>query len=149
MERVRLDKKTVKGFCVRTTNAAEMEADTSKIGDLWDDFFKKIAHQLEEDTAAYGVYYDFESDEHGEYSIMAGVESNDAPADADLVTAEIEEGDYVVFRVEGELPEIVVECWHKIWDYFSSDDAEYQRAFRTDFEYYKSDSEVEIYISVL
>ncbi len=149
MNSVNIEGKVVRGFSVRTTNAAEMEAGTSKIGDLWDDFFKKIAHQLSEDTAAYAVYYDYESDEYGEFSVMAGIADKDASvSNTELKTAEIREGKYVVFKAEGELPEIVVECWHKIWEYFASESSEYKRAFKTDFEYYKSDSEVEVYISV-
>lgn len=46
------------------------------------------------------------------------------------------------------MPQTVISLWEKIWDFFSSADCAYSRAYTTDFEYYKSESEVEISIAI-
>jgi|GEM_PF-4538289 len=44
--------------------------------------------------------------------------------------------------------EMPIETWGKIWEYFSNENSQYIRAYKTDFEYYKNENEIEIYISV-
>ena len=46
------------------------------------------------------------------------------------------------------MPQVVIETWSQIWDYFSNADTGYQRAFTTNFEIYKSPTEIEIYIAI-
>ncbi len=60
----------------------------------------------------------------------------------------IREGKYMVFKGSGEVPQVVIDTWGKIWAYFSDNTAEHQRAYTTDFELYKTQNEVEIYIAV-
>jgi len=38
--------------------------------------------------------------------------------------------------------------WSKIWEYFANKNSQYKRAYKTDFEYYKNQHEIEIYISI-
>ena len=61
---------------------------------------------------------------------------------------EIASGDYLVFEAKGEMPQVVIEAWGNVWNYFSSEDAKHTRAYTSDFEVYKSDSEVAIYIAI-
>jgi len=42
----------------------------------------------------------------------------------------------------------IIETWGKIWEYFSDENSQYKRVYKTDFEYYKNQSEIEIYISI-
>jgi len=42
----------------------------------------------------------------------------------------------------------IIETWGEIWEYFSNENSQYKRAYKTDFEYYKDQNEIEIYISV-
>ena len=44
------------------------------------------------------------------------------------------------------MPKVVIDTWKDIWEYFSTSDAE--RKYSTDFELYKSEDEVEIYIAI-
>jgi len=44
--------------------------------------------------------------------------------------------------------QVIIETWGKIWEYFSNEDSQYKRVYRTDFEYYKDQNEIEIYISI-
>lgn len=59
----------------------------------------------------------------------------------------INSGNYLVFQGKGQMPQIVIETWKHIWDYFTVD-RPYQRCFRTDFEEYKNGDEVAIFIGV-
>ena len=58
------------------------------------------------------------------------------------------DGKYMVFNGKGKIQQLVIDTWLKIWDFFSADDAEFQRAYTTDFEFYKRENEIEIYIAV-
>jgi hypothetical protein len=53
-----------------------------------------------------------------------------------------------VFSAQGQVPQIVFETWGKVWSYFSSEDCTHTRAYVTDFEFYKSQDEIEIHIGI-
>lgn len=48
----------VSGLVVRTTNAAEMEPSTAKIGHLWAQFNKSVQAQLTETSKVYRAIYE-------------------------------------------------------------------------------------------
>ncbi|EEY45345.1 bacterial transcription activator [Vibrio cholerae] len=54
----------------------------------------------------------------------------------------------MTFSATGEMPQVVIELWGDVWRYFGSESCPYKRAYTTDFEYYKSASEVEISIAI-
>lgn len=60
----------------------------------------------------------------------------------------INEGQYLMFPVKGELPQAIMETWQQIWAYFDDESIDERRAYKTDFEKYISEDEAEIYISV-
>lgn len=91
-----------------------------------------------------GIYYNYESDENGEYDVMAGVEGEDKA----LTQVEIQSGRYLCFKFEGELPAACIQGWMYVWNYFQQADCAYKRVYATDFEKYTSESGVEIYIGV-
>ena len=43
---------------------------------------------------------------------------------------------------------IHIDAWSKIWSYFADEQCQHSRRFTTDFEFYKSESEVEVHIAV-
>ncbi len=53
-----------------------------------------------------------------------------------------------MFTATGELPQIVIATWTKVWSYFSDEDSEYTRAYTTDFDYYSGPNEIEVYIAI-
>ena len=138
----------VTGFNVRTKNSDEMDTSTAKIGELWNRFYADIAGHLSESANMYGVYSDYESDHTGMFSVLAASDDKSASLVNDTQTLEIEAGQYLVFSGSGEMPQAVIELWGKVWVYFESTDIKYARAYTTDFEYYKSPSDIEIYISI-
>ena len=54
----------------------------------------------------------------------------------------------VEFDESGEMPQAVIDTWSKIWRYFAASECQYQRQYHTDFELYKSQNAIEIYIVV-
>lgn len=148
MKIIQLDEKQITGISIRTTNACEMNPATSKIGGLHQQFDEKVSVDYKNGARVYGVYYHYESDYSGEFSVLAGTDQiGQTPID-NLESVTIANGTYLVFKAKGEVPQIVIQTWAKIWDYFSKEDTPYQRAYTTDFEFYKNQNEIEIYIAV-
>ncbi len=150
MKVVEIEKKTIHGVSVRTTNKNEMNPQTAKIGLVWQEFSQKVSVDYQGGEKVYGVYYNYESDANGEFDVLAGVENKSEKLDS--VT--IKKGRYLVFHKEFEATDdntriqAITETWGKIWKYFSDENLEYKRAYLTDFEFYKNQHEIEIYISI-
>ncbi len=145
MKQTELTSKMIHGLKVRTTNEKEMNPETAQIGGLWGAFFEKIMPHVPEGTAGYGVYTNYESDAMGAFDVLAGTEVEIA----ELETVTLQSGKYLCFEAKGELPQAVIETWGEIWKYFTAVDCPDKRAFDTDFEYYLSESEAEIYIGIV
>lgn len=149
-----LDKKTVVGLSVATSNENELNPESALIPVLWQQFFsesitEKIQSKVNE-SELIGVYTDYDTDHRGHYSVIAGQEVLTADNLPDgLVSHEIPEGRYLVFSQNGEMPGIIYKLWEQIWGYFS-EESNYRRAFTTDFELYNNDnpSKIEIYIAI-
>lgn len=139
-----IDEKIVKGIKVRTRNADEMNLDSSKISGLWQRFYGDIFSNLAPGASILGVYCNYESDFTGEFDVVAG--SAELEEGVDSVT--IQAGKYLVFEGKGSMPQAVIDAWTSIWEYFSSDESKYLRAYTTDFELYKSDDEVQVFIAI-
>jgi len=143
-----IDQKTVKGIKVRTKNADEMSSDTSKISGLWQRFYVDVAPRLGKEASVLGVYCNYESDFTGEFDVVAGSDMLESDVASDFDSITIQAGRYLVFEGKGSMPQAVIYTWSRIWEYFSSSEPEYIRAYTTDFELYKSDSEIQIFIAI-
>jgi len=145
-----IQEKTIYGITTRTKNADEMNPQTAKIGAIWQKFDKTVNVDYESGERVYGVYYNYESDANGEFDVLAGCETSNEK----LENVKIEKGKYLVFNKvyeennDNTRVQAVIETWGKIWEYFSNDNSQYKRAYKTDFEYYKNSNEIEIYISI-
>ncbi len=146
-----VDEKQIYGISVRTTNTNEMNPETAKIGKTWQKFFSEVSVNYQGGEKVYGVYYNYESDANGEFNVLAGIEK----ANNSLEKVFIQKGRYLVFEGKAASPDdkvrvqAVIETWGKVWDYFSNEKSEYKRAYKTDFEHYKNQTEIDIYISIL
>ncbi len=147
MKIIQLEEKIIKGISIRTKNSNEMNPETARIASLYQEFDKNITVDYKNGARVYGVYFDYESDASGEFSVLAGADKIEASL-IDLQTVTIKKGRYLVFKGEGEMPQAVIDTWMQVWQCFSADNAEYQRCYATDFEYYKNESEVEIFIGI-
>ncbi|BEU94611.1 GyrI-like domain-containing protein [Acidovorax sp. DW039] len=143
----------VAGISTRTTNAAEADPATGRIGPLWDRFFSESwEHKLPppgNDGRVFGVYSRYESDHRGAFDVTAGVA---APSDHQpmpgATVVDVQAGDYLVFEAEGHMPQLVIDAWGAVWRYFEAH-PEVQRRFGTDFEAYAGPYHVAIHIGVL
>jgi len=147
MHIVQVAEKQIRGISIRTKNADEMNPGTSKIGKLHQRFDENVAVNYKNGVRVYGVYFDYESDASGEFSVLAGSDHAESGTEK-LESVTIPAGRYLVFEGKGEMPGVVLEIWAKIWGYFSDRTVPYQRAFTVDFEYYSSPEEVNIYIAI-
>jgi len=145
---VRLDDKHIMGISIRTKNVDEMNPATAKIGALYQRFDKQVPVDYQNGARVYGVYYNYESDHSGEFSVLAGVDIIDPALAEGLENVTLPAATYLVFEATGEMPQVVIETWKTIWDYFSKPDVQYQRAYTTDFEFYKNQNEVAIHIAI-
>ena len=146
MKIIEIDEKEINGLSIRTNNANEMNLEKAKIGNLWQSLNDKVVIDYKNGNREFGVYYNYESDANGDFSVLAGSDQSDDKNSLDKVS--ISAGKYLVFEAKGEIPKVVIDTWGEIWDYFSKEDVEYERLYTTDFEYYKNGSEVEVCIAV-
>ncbi|KQX84975.1 GyrI-like domain-containing protein [Variovorax sp. Root473] len=136
----------VSGLTVRTTNREENDPATARIGALWNRFFGEQTYGVTlhrtSDTRIFSVYSAYESDAHGAFDVTAGVAVSEG---ADSIA--IEAGDYLVFTGRGEMPQMVIATWQRIWQYFEAH-PEIVRRYRSDFEAYAGPDAVAIHIGV-
>ena len=140
----------ITGISTRTKNENEQSEKTGLIPGLWQRFFQqqlneKISHQVAQ-SPVYGVYHAYESDLCGEYTVTAGMAvTNENNSAYDSVT--IAAGNYLVFRMQGDMPQSVIGAWQWVWDYFSSN-TQVTRSYTTDFERYDGPDSVSLYIAI-
>ena len=142
------------GIAVRTNNRSEMQPEGGKLGGLWRQFYQRFAAQLPDASGVYGVYSNYASDEHGDFTVTAAL-AGVALDDDDVVDLTLPAGKYLKFSQQGDMPQAVVVCWQAVvvcwqavWAYFSAEDCPHTRSFTTDYEHYISADQVDIYIAV-
>ncbi|TQR19626.1 GyrI-like domain-containing protein [Psychrobacillus vulpis] len=120
--------KVIYGNKVRTNNN-----DSSIFSKLWEEFLK---NKVQGDI--YAVYSNYESDFTGNFDFMIGTEKKNGEH---FIT--IGEGEYYIWEVESQDLSGVGKAWNEIWK------SDLPRAYTTDFEVYKTDGSIDIYLSVL
>jgi len=148
MEQVYFEEKRLLGLSERTNNANETQPETAKIAGLHQSFAQQIKVNYANGASLYGVYYNYESDYTGDFSILVGTEKETVRTSTPLEGVTLPSGDYLRFSKEGEMPQMVIDAWGEIWQYFSDPDCPHQRAYTVDFEHYTSDKKVDIYIAI-
>ncbi|HFD87933.1 MAG TPA: AraC family transcriptional regulator [Gammaproteobacteria bacterium] len=148
MTPVRFNGKTVEGISTRTTNVVEMNPETSRIAGLVKQFDREIVPDYRQGGRVYTVYYDYESDASGAFSVLIGTDRVAQTEATELERLTIPAGDYLVFTGSGDMPAVVIDTWKRIWAFFETPDIAFVRRYTTDFEYYKNKNELEIHIAV-
>ncbi len=143
----------IAGIDVRTSNGEEANAGTAKIPHLWqrfrqDGIISRIPGAVPH-ACPIGVYTRYESDHAGAFTLIAGVQVQDAGVafPEGMTMAIIPSGRYLCFSAHGPMPQVVIQTWGAIWDYFAHA-AEHERAYRVDFESYPAPDQVAIHISI-
>lgn len=167
---------TIYGISARTNNALEFSPN-GKIPTLWQTFDDQVAVDYQGGERVYGVYFDYAGDHQDDFTVLAGYDAKnsapDAQVDESLTAVTIPSGRYLVFRQQGEMPQIAVDVWTEVWRFFEGKKSEgkglegkvveskksedesvntnkpnYQRLFTTDFEYYPGPNEIAVYIAI-
>lgn len=146
-EIVVLPEKLIAGCSARTNNnSPDMSA---VIGGVWQKFYSdgvyaNIPYKLNE--KALGIYTDYENDENGDYTIMAGCEVGRHDMNGNFEICTIPAGRYAKFVVKGHMQKAVSDFWQELWK------MKLDRSFICDFEEYQNNSidecEIHIYIGL-
>lgn len=145
----------VVGITLRTTNKAAIEEGTIQY--LWQKFFmdqviSKVQNKVDGDIVA--LYYDFESDKDGEYTILIGVKVtslDDIPSG--LIGKYVAPEKRMIFVSQlGSIQDIVFDVWKTIWA--QEDQKELNRTYGVDYELYDARShnpvaaQIEVHIGI-
>ena len=129
------------GITARTSNAAEMNPMTAKIGATMQRFFiegvqSKINHR-KNPGKVFAVYTNYESDLHGAYTYFLGEEVTSLEdVSSGLEVLAIPAQNYAKFTsTPGIMPAIVINMWQKIWS-MNAAELGGERAYLADFEVY-------------
>ncbi|MBA8666789.1 GyrI-like domain-containing protein [Holosporaceae bacterium 'Namur'] len=161
MKRINVTHDEIKltGIKVRTSNKAEFNSSTAKIGATIEHYSKnqiadKIADRKNPGTTIC-LYAEYESDMDGEYSYFIGEEVtsyDNISKGLDIYT--IPAQTYVKFTTQsGAMPNVVINAWQQIWQ-MSGADLGGIRNYHADFEIYDARSKdpnntiVDVYIGI-
>ena len=129
------------GLCARTSNAAEMDPNTAKIGLTVQQYFSDaVATRITNRKSpgiTYCVYTDYESDVSGEYTYFIGEEvTSIAEISEELTNVIIPAQNYTKFTTDpGAMPAVCINTWLSIWQ-MSTSELGGERAYNADFEIY-------------
>ena len=124
---------------VRTNNFTDPEV-VAKIAGLEEVLGE---YELDDRLPFYRVYYDYASDHLGDYTVGVATEYIETEKELEL----IRRGRFTIFPVDMKKTNPIAAMWKKIWELESQN--RIHRAYRTDYEKYLPNGEVDIYISVL
>lgn len=146
-EIIDLPKKIIAGCSARTNNSSpDMSA---VIGGVWqkfysDDVYANIPYKLNE--KALGIYTDYENNENGDYTVMAGCEVSQKDITGNFEVCTIPAGKYAKFVIRGHMQKAVADFWQELWN------MKLDRSYVCDFEEYQNssidDCEIHIYIGL-
>ena len=137
----------IQGFSVVTNNHTEFSPQ-GKIPALWQRFDTAIPVDYKAGERVYGVYFNYESDHTGDFTVLAGFNGKSVPERIAVEHITIPSGKYLVFSKYGDMPQIAIDAWQDIWRYFSQENTEYERAFTVDFEHYVNGNHIDVYMAI-
>lgn len=121
---------------VRTNNFNDKHV-MDKIKNMWESASGSLTNY---EGNVYGVYYDYESNYKGDYSLGVATEQ-DGETSIELPTEK-----YEIFTVDSTDDQGIFKAWSNIWNLEES--GTLNRAYTVDFEKYLSNGDIEIHIAV-
>lgn len=122
---------------IRTNNFNDEQV-MEKITRMWKDASAKLANHQ---GRTYGLYYEYESDYKGDYTLSVAIEEK---SDASITIPK--DTNYEVFKVDTAEEHGVLKAWDNIWE--MEKEGRLNRAYTYDFEKYYPDGAIDIYIAV-
>jgi hypothetical protein len=109
-----------------------------KITEMW----REASIRLEDQSKIkYGVYYEYESDYRGDYSLSVATQDDYEPI------IEIPDNQkYEIFKVDISDEHGIFKTWKKIWE--QEEVGTLERAYTYDFEKYFPNGEIEVHIAI-
>ncbi len=133
-------------------HVAKPEEASEPIGVLWDTFnTDNLAQTIPNQTktgSLYCVYTNYRID--GSYTALLGLAVDSIESiPPDMTHIDIAVGPYARYAIEGEMPAVLIDAWN----YINSTPLDYQRAFKTDFDYYSPEAlegkgNVDVYVGI-
>lgn len=122
---------------LRTNNFNDPEI-IDRVTDLWDQALKTLP---DHEGSVFGVYHNYESNYQGDYDLSVAIATDQH--DNGTITL----GDhYREFKVTMNQPSSIVEAWKSIWQ--MEEKGELQRQYDADYEEYRTNGTVSIFISL-
>ena len=151
MKETIVQKKVLNGLSIQTNIANEMNTNTAKIGALWQRFDQEVLVDYQGGERVYGLYSNYENGAAGDFTTSAAYDGKSLPF---LNEITIEAGKYLLFEAQASSSDdkargaVVLALWGEVWAYFAGN-PKHTRAFRTDFDFYKDATHIEVYVSIL
>lgn len=123
---------------IRTNNFND-EKVVEKIKVMWTETSQKLSGYQK---AVYGVYYDYESNYKGDYTLSAATCGKNGESFIEIPESE----KYKVFKVDTTDDQGIMKTWSTIWQ--QEEMGVLLRAYTYDYEKYYPNGEVEVYIAV-
>ena len=153
MNTLKLPSIRLMGIMLEDRTSNENGRSNEDCGQLWQNFQKqdivsKIPNKISD--AVYAVYFDYDSDQNGEFSYFLGCpvgRTNDIPKGLSFL--KIPAQSYRKITAKGEMPKCIAKAWESIWR------SDIERTYQFDFEVYDQRSkdwkaaEIDIYLGVL
>jgi predicted transcriptional regulator YdeE len=123
---------------IRTNNFNDKQI-MGKITTMWEEAYRNLEQY---ENSIYGVYYDYESDYKGDYSLSVAIEDNYGKSFIEIPKSE----KYEIFKVDTTEEQGIIKTWRKIWE--QEEAGALERAYSFDFEKYYPNGEIEIHIAI-
>ncbi len=122
---------------LRTNNWNDPEI-IEKVTDLWAEALQLLPNHT---GSIFGVYHNYESNYQGDYDLSIAI-STEKPRDNAITLGD----HYREFSVLLNQPSSIFEAWQKIWK--MEEQGELNRQYDADYEEYRADGTVAIFISL-
>lgn len=122
---------------IRTNNFND-ERVMQKITDMWKGASIELSNYK---GNTYGLYYEYESDYKGDYTLGVAIEGKSESSIA--IPHDIK---HEIFKVNTDEEQGIFNAWNEIWK--KEEEGQLNRAYTYDFEKYYPDGNIDIYIAV-
>lgn len=122
---------------IRTNNFND-ERVMQKITNLWKESSTALSNHQ---GNTYGLYYEYESDYKGDYTLGVAIEGENEPSI--IIPNDIK---YEIFNVNIDEEQGILNTWNEIWK--QEEKGQLKRAYTYDFEKYYPHGDIDIFIAV-
>lgn len=123
---------------IRTNNFKDNDI-IKKITNMWSETSSLLKNS---DKVIYGLYYDYQSNYKGDYSLSIAIEENGKESSIEITDT----SKYEIFKVDTEDENGILNAWNEIWDL--EEKGLLERAYTYDYEKYYPNGQIDIHIAI-